>query len=294
MVNAMTVDLEDWYHSIDSIPVSDWGKYETRVSEGTQKLLEMFHQFNLKATFFVLGDVAAKHPALISSIQSAGHEIATHGYAHRLVYRQTPHEFREDLRRSIGVIEEIIQDKVWGYRAPYWTITKESYWALDILLEEGIRYDSSIYPIKTYLYGIPDAPVYPYVIQGTTGAELLEFPPSTVTICGMRIPVAGGFYLRALPSWFIRYGMKRINKDAQPAMVYIHPPEFDSLKPKIKLPMAETILHYYNLGVVEAKLEALLSEFAFDSIRGILWENGASSILQKQVSLGPQDPVPCK
>jgi len=274
MLNAMTVDLEDWYHSIESIPVHDWGKYETRLYEGTYKLLEMFKQFDLKATFFVLGDVAAKHPALVRNIQSLGHEIATHGYAHRLVYHQTPQEFREDVRRSIGVIEEIIQDKVWGYRAPYWTITKESYWALDILMEEGIRYDSSIYPIKTYLYGIPDAPVYPYIVKGNNGGELLEFPPSTVTICGMRIPVAGGFYLRALPLRLVRYGMRRINKERQPAMVYLHPPELDAHKPKFKLPFREHILHYHNLGAVEAKLKVLLSEFAFNSIKNVLSVTG--------------------
>ncbi len=270
MLNAMTVDLEDWYHSIDSIPVSDWGKYEARVSEGTHKLLEMFRQFDLKATFFVLGDVAAKYPALVRTIQSSGHEIATHGYAHRLVYRQTPEEFREDLRRSIDIIEDITQEKVWGYRAPYWTITKESYWALDILMEEGLRYDSSIYPIKTYLYGIPGAPAYPHVVKESAGRRLWEFPPSTMKIWNVRLPFAGGFYLRALPTWLIRLGMRRLNEEGQPGMVYVHPPEFDAHKPEFKLPFREHILHYHNLGVVEEKLKLLFSEFTFDSIKNVL------------------------
>ena len=274
MLNAMTVDLEDWYHSIESIPTHDWGKYETRLYEGTYKLLEMFRLADLRGTFFVLGDVAAKHPSLVRSIQSSGHEIATHGYAHRLVYRQTPREFREDVRRSVGVIEDIIQEKVRGYRAPYWTITKESYWALDILMEEGIRYDSSIYPIKTYLYGIPDAPVYPYRVKGRSGGELVEFPPSTVTIGGVRIPIAGGFYLRALPSWAVHLGLRRINRAGHPAMVYLHPPEFDAMKPIVKLPFKERILHYYNLGVVEQKLRSLLSEFTFGSMKNVLRSNG--------------------
>ncbi len=274
MLNAMTVDLEDWYHSIESIPTHDWGKYETRLYEGTYKLLEMFRLVDLRGTFFVLGDVAAKHPSLVRSIQSSGHEIATHGYAHRLVYRQTPREFREDVRRSVGVIEDIIQEKVRGYRAPYWTITKESYWALDVLMEEGIKYDSSIYPIKTYLYGIPDAPVYPYLVKGNNGGELVEFPPSTVTIGGVRIPVAGGFYLRALPSWAVRLGLRRINRAGHPAMVYLHPPEFDAMKPVVKLPFKERILHYYNLGVVEEKLRSLLSEFPFGSIKNVLSASG--------------------
>ena len=274
MLNAMTVDLEDWYHSIESIPMHDWGKCETRLYEGTYTLLEMFKRVDLRGTFFVLGDVAAKHPSLVRSIVSAGHEIATHGYTHRLVYRQTPQEFRDDVRRSIGVIEDIIQEKIYGYRAPYWTITKESYWALDVLMEEGIKYDSSIYPIKTYLYGIPDAPVYPYLVKGNNGGELVEFPPSTVTIGGVRIPVAGGFYLRALPSWAVRLGLRRINRTGHPAMVYLHPPEFDAMKPVVKLPFKERILHYYNLGVVEEKLRSLLSEFPFGSIKNVLSASG--------------------
>jgi polysaccharide deacetylase family protein (PEP-CTERM system associated) len=274
MLNAMTVDLEDWYHSIESIPTTDWSKQEPRVIAGTHKLLQMFEDFGVKATFFVLGDVAAKNPALVKTIQSSGHEIATHGYAHRLVYRQTPQEFRDDLRRSIGVIEEIAQQKVWGYRAPYWTITKESYWALDILMEEGIRYDSSIYPIKTYMYGIPDAPAYPYVVKESAGRRLWEFPPSTTKIWNVRLPFAGGFYLRALPTWLIRWGMRRLNHEGQPAMVYVHPPELDAHKPKFKLPFREHILHYHNLAVVEEKLKSLLSEFAFDSIKNVLSVEG--------------------
>ena len=270
MINAMTVDLEDWYHSIDLISCMDWDKYECRIEKNTYKILELFEQFHVKATFFVLGYVAEKRLSLIKEIHDMGHEIATHGYYHRLVYRQTPHEFREDLRKSLRVIEDITCEKVLGYRAPYWTITKESYWALDILQEEGIRYDSSIYPVKTYLYGIPDSPVYPYTVKQKMGEKLVEFPPSTVTILGFRIPVAGGFYLRALPSWLIVWGIQRINEHGQPAIVYIHPPEFDPKKPVVSLPFKERILHYYNLGVVEEKLKILLSMFKFTSINDLL------------------------
>ncbi len=274
MMNAMTVDLEDWYHSIDSIPCEDWDKYECRLEESTYKILEMFNQFDVRATFFVLGAVAEKKPALVKEIQAMGHEIATHGYYHRLIYRQTPHEFRADLRRAIKVIEDITQQKVLGYRAPYWTITEKSYWALDVLQEEGIKYDSSIYPIKTYLYGIPKSSVYPYAIKLKNGEKITELPPSTVTICGVRVPMAGGFYMRALPSWLILWGIQRINKYGQPAIVYIHPPEFDSQKPIVKLPFRERILHYHNLGVVEEKLRLLLLRFEFTSIRELLKNDG--------------------
>lgn len=269
MLNAMTVDLEDWHHSIESIPVQEWNWYESRLEENTFKILEIFEQVRVKATFFVLGYVAEKYPGLVKEIQSLGHEIATHGYFHRLIYRQTPSEFREDLRRSIQVIEAVTQEKVLGYRAPYWTITKESYWALDILQEEGVKYDSSIYPVKTYLYGIPDSPVYPYIIKENNGSKLMEFPPSTITVYGLRIPIGGGLYMRALPSWLIHWGIKRINGRGQPAIVYIHPPEFDSNKPVIKLPFRERILHYYKLGLMEEKLKLLLRKFKFAPLREI-------------------------
>lgn len=269
MINAMTVDLEDWHHSIDSIPFEDWDKYESRIEKNTYKILEVFNHSDIKATFFILGYIAQKYPSLVKEISSLGHEIATHGHSHRLIYRQTPQEFREDLKRSINVIEDVSQQKVLGFRAPYWTITKESYWALDILLDEGIKYDSSIYPIKTYLYGIPDSPVYPYVIKENNGEKLIEFPPSTVAVFGKRVPVAGGFYMRLLPYWFIQSGIRKINNEGQSAIIYIHPPEFDPQKPVLKLPFKEKILHYYNLDVMEGKIRHLVSEFKFGTIKEI-------------------------
>ncbi len=247
MINIMTVDIEDWHYSIESIPFQHWDKYESRIEETTYQIIELFKQFDITATFFVLGYVAEKHPTLIKEIHSKGHEIATHGHFHRCIYKLTPYEFKEDLKKSIKVIEDITQKKVLGYRAPYWTITKRSYWALDILQEEGIKYDSSIYPIKNFLYGIPNAPMYPYIIKEKVGIKLIEFPPSTVKTFGVRVPIAGGFYLRTLPYWFIKWGIKKINQKGQPALVYIHPPEFDSLKPSIKLPLKEKILNKIHL-----------------------------------------------
>ncbi len=270
MINAMTVDLEDWHHSIDSIPFSDWDKYESRVEVNTHKILDLFNKEKISATFFILGYIAEKYPALVKEIASLGHEIATHGNAHQLVYRQSPQEFREDLKRAIGVIENISQQKILGYRAPYWTITKESYWALDILLEEGLKYDSSIFPMKTYLYGIPDAPLYPYIVKENNGNKLIEFPPSVITFMGVKIPVGGGFYMRLLPSWLIRAGFKKINKEAHSTIVYIHPPEFDPQKPRLKLPLMERILHYYNLDVMEGKIKSLVSEFKFGTVKELL------------------------
>jgi polysaccharide deacetylase family protein (PEP-CTERM system associated) len=268
--NAMTVDLEDWHHSIDKIPFEDWDKYESRVEVNTQKILKLFDQAGIKGTFFILGYIAEKYPELVKEISSLGHEIATHGHAHRLVYRQTQKEFREDLKKAVGIIENISQQKVLGYRAPYWTITKDSYWALDILLEEGIKYDSSIFPMKTYLYGIPDAPFFPYIVKENNGNKLIEFPPSVITVMHVKVPVAGGFYMRLLPSWIIRSGIKKINKEDQPAIVYIHPPEFDPQKPVVKLPFMEKILHYYNLDVMEGKIKSLVSEFKFGTVKDLI------------------------
>ncbi len=270
MINAMTVDLEDWHHSIDSIPFEDWDKYESRVEANTYKIIEAFNEHNIKATFFILGYIAEKYPSLVKEVASHGHEIATHGHSHRLIYRLSPEEFRKDLKHSVDAIENITQQKVIGFRAPYWSITKDSYWALDILQEEGIQYDSSIYPVKTYLYGIPDAPVYPYVIKENNGKKLIEFPPSTITLLGKKVPVSGGFYMRLFPYWFINSGIKKINKDGQSAVVYIHPPEFDPSKPVLKLPFKEKILHYYNLDVMEGKIKKLIAEFKFGTIKELL------------------------
>jgi len=270
MINAMTVDLEDWHHSVDSIPSEDWHKYESRVEKNTYKILECFKKSSLKATFFTLGYIAEKYPGLIKEISSLGHEIATHGHSHRLIYRLTPEEFRKDLKRSVDAIENITQQKVLGFRAPYWSITKESLWALDILQEEGILYDSSIFPIKTYLYGIPGSPVYPYIVKENNGKKLFEFPPSTISILSKKIPVAGGFYMRFFPYWFINAGIKKINKEGQPAIIYIHPPEFDPSKPVLKLPFKEKILHYYNLDVMEGKIKKLVKAFKFGTIRDLL------------------------
>ena len=281
ITNAMTVDLEDWHHSIDSIPFENWNNYESRVEVNTHKILDLFNIAEVHATFFVLGYIAEKYPSLVKEICSLGHEIATHGHAHKLVYRQSPEEFREDLRRAINIIENISQQKVLGYRAPYWTITKESYWALDILLEEGIIYDSSIFPMKTYLYGIPDAPFYPYIIKEKNGNQLLEFPPSVIKIFGVKVPVAGGFYMRLLPSWLIRLGFKKINKENQSTIVYIHPPEFDPEKPVIKLPLMEKILHYYNLDVMEEKIKSLVSEFKFGTIRELISSSDEHKFIHK-------------
>ncbi len=269
IINAMTIDVEDWYHSITSIPFNQWHKYEDRVEKCTTKILNILKTFQTKATFFCLGYIAEKNPKLIEAIQKDGHEIGTHGFAHQLVYDLTPDEFRKDLTKSVKILEQITGEKIIGYRAPYWTITKNSYWALDIIADEGLKYDASIYPIKTYMYGIPDSPIYPYEIDLAQNKKLLEIPPTVVKFFGRRVPVAGGFYLRVLPYKFVKFSLRKINSIDKPAVVYLHPPEIDPDKPKLKLPPRESFLHYYNLDTIETKLTNLLQDFEFSTIKNI-------------------------
>ena len=269
IINAMTIDVEDWYHSVTSIPFNEWHKYEDRVEQCTNKILNILKTFQTKATFFCLGYIAEKYPKLIEAIKQDGHEIGTHGFAHQLVYDLTPNEFRKDLKKSVKVLEQVTGENILGYRAPYWTITKDSYWALDIIADEGLKYDASIYPIKTYMYGIPGSPIYPYEIDLEHNKKLLEIPPTVVKYFGRRVPVAGGFYLRALPYKFVKFALRKVNSFDKPAVVYLHPPEIDPDKPKLKLPPREKFLHYYNLATIESKLIHLLKDFKFSSIKNI-------------------------
>ncbi|MFH1563248.1 MAG: XrtA system polysaccharide deacetylase [Nitrospirota bacterium] len=280
MLNALSFDVEDWYHSIGSIPFEEWDRYEDRLILNMNNILQVLDKYSIKATFFVLGCVARKYPEVVKMLHQTGHEIAVHGYNHRLLYQQTPDEFREDLKKAIGVIEELIQEKVIGYRAPYWSINKQSYWALEIIRQEGLRYDSSIYPIKTHLYGMPSSPRYPYRITNSKleirnskfpDNSIIEFPPSTIRICGINIPIGSGFYFRAFPYRLTKWGLSRINKEGNPALICLHPPEFDPRKPKLKMPsLGKYILHYYNLATTMGKFNHLIREFKFGTIREVL------------------------
>lgn len=270
--NILTVDLEDWYqvHSLRHIVnFQDWDKYEDRVEIGANKLLSILNEYNTKATFFVLGWVAEKYPELIRSIHSEGHEIASHGYAHKLIYEQGPKEFEKDLKRSIEILETITSKKVEGYRAPSWSIVRETLWALDVLAENGIKYDSSIYPTANYQFGLPDANRYPGIIDTPSGHKLLEIPPSICKFLRKSVPVAGGFPLRAYPYWFTKYQIKKLNKDNLRAVVYLHPWELDTAHPKIKLPLKNRIIHYFRLGKMETNIRNLLNSFRFASIESI-------------------------
>jgi len=281
MINALTVDLEDWFQSSLELFGADTSYDEAsikptkRVVENTERLLRIFWEKNVKATFFILGTVAEEFPELIREVYEQGHEIATHGYSHRLVYQMRHEEFEEDLVKSINLIEDIIKEKVIGYRAGYFSITKESLWALDILLKHGIKYDSSIFPIRRKLYGIPDFPRFASVVRNQGSDRLWEIPPSTISFFGQNFPIGGGGYLRVFPYCFIRWGIKKLNKEGHPAVIYIHPYEIDledievgdcprDLRTRFTL-----FTQGINRSRFQEKIRRLLEDFKFSSIREV-------------------------
>ena len=269
MKNILTIDVEDWYMETD---ISTWDSYEDRVVENTNKILEILKELNIEATFFVLGYVAEQFPELVETIKDKGHEIATHGYSHKQITKQTPSEFEEDLLKSVKILERVINKRIFGYRAREFTIVEKTSWAIDILKKNELKYDSSIFPVKTHLYGVPDAPLFPYHISSSnikgeyTEEDFLEFPLSVYRfpIMHKNIPIAGGFYLRLFPYCFIKHAMKKINKKYHPAIIYIHPWEFDPKQPRIK---ELKWYHYYNLSNTEKKFKRLLKDFKFIPIR---------------------------
>jgi polysaccharide deacetylase family protein (PEP-CTERM system associated) len=274
IANAMTVDVEDYFHvSALSQVISrdDWSRMEFRAEKSTDRLLELFARHDVKSTFFVLGWVTERAPALIRRIHAAGHEVACHGLTHELVYRQTPEVFRDETARSKRMLEDCIGTRVYGYRAASYSITAQSLWALDILAELGFEYDSSIFPIAHDRYGIPGASTQPGTIKTPKGHDIVEFPLSTKQVMGMRVPVAGGGYFRLLPYWFTRWALGSINRsEGVPFIFYLHPWEIDHEQPRFKASWLSRFRHYNNLDVCEKRLEALVKEFRFTTVREVL------------------------
>jgi polysaccharide deacetylase family protein (PEP-CTERM system associated) len=267
VINALTIDLEDWYQGLQ-IPLTRWSRYEDRVVPATERLLAILDEARVRATFFALGFVAERHPGLIRRVATAGHEVATHGYSHSLIYELEPSQFREELRRSVGLIQNLTGRAVLGHRAPFFSITRLSLWALEILEEEGIRYDASIFPVRNWRYGIEDAPRWPY--RPTPGKQLLEFPVSTIRIRGRNLPATGGAYFRIYPYKMSRRLLRVINQRGHPGVFYLHPWEIDPSHPRISLPPKTRVTHYFNLQATEKRLQRLLREFRFAPMREVL------------------------
>lgn len=246
-----------------------WDKYESRVENNTRKLVELLAQHDTKATFFVLGWVAERYPGLVKMLVGQGHEIASHGYGHEVITGQTPRMFRDDVRKAKGILEDISGKRVCGYRAPSFSITKDTKWAIPVLIEEGYLYDSSIFPVLHDRYGMPDATPTIHLLRGEVGC-IWEVPPSTTNILGVRFPVAGGGYFRLFPYPILRQLLKRIERAGHPLVMYLHPWELDPDQPKMQGSCLSMFRHYINLHRTEDRLRSLLADFCFTSIREAL------------------------
>jgi polysaccharide deacetylase family protein (PEP-CTERM system associated) len=271
--NALTVDVEDYFHVSafsECIDQKDWDSYPLRVEKNTRRLLDLFDQHSVKATFFVLGWVAERAPGLIREIATRGHEVACHGYSHQLVYNQSPRIFREETTRSKSLLEDIVQAPVIGYRAASYSITGRSLWALDIIADAGFEYDSSIFPVRHDRYGIPDASLYPHRMKTPNGSWLVEFPLSTAQIFGLRLPVAGGGYFRLYSYAITKAGLNQVNRRQKPFIFYLHPWEIDTEQPKISAGWKSRFRHYNNLHKCEHRLERLMNDFKFGTAVSVL------------------------
>jgi len=285
---GMSVDLEDYFHVeafADRIARAAWDSFPSRIRQNTERVLALFERHKCRATFFVLGWVAEREPSLIRQVADAGHEIACHSYFHYRVNTLTPEQFREDLRRARGVIEDAAGVKVLGFRAPTFSIVKESLWALDILAEEGFEYDSSIFPIHHDRYGIPDAPRFAHWRELASGRAICEVPMATVRLGQHNLPAAGGGYLRLLPMRYTRWAINRIHShDRQPAILYFHPWEVDPQQPRLAASWKTRIRHYAGLGKTEARLDRILTEHRVEPIINLVRRVPRPQLLHAQVA----------
>ena len=281
LYNAFTVDVEDYFQveSFSSvIKRANWNSYTCRVENNTKRILDLIDARNIKGTFFILGWIAKKYPNLVREINSRGHEIASHGMSHKLIYKQTETEFRQETLDSKALLEDIAGVRVRGYRAATYSITNKSLWALDVLVEAGYEYDSSIFPMRHDRYGISDARPYPGIITTPSGKELVEFPISTCKKYGATLPVAGGGYFRLFPYFVSKYGLGQINATGNPFLFYMHPWEIDVDQPRIDgVSMFTRFRHYNNLAKFEDRLKKLLGDFKFTSMSHVLTQLGLLS-----------------
>jgi polysaccharide deacetylase family protein (PEP-CTERM system associated) len=280
--NALTVDVEEYFHAQTFAGVvgpADWGRLPSRVVPSTRALLDALEGFGVRATFFVLGWVAGRQPHLVREIARRGHELACHGHLHRPIYAMQPEGFRTDVQRAKAAIEDAAGVAVSGYRAPTFSLVRDTWWALEILADEGFRYDSSIFPIHHDRYGIPDAPRFPHRIRLRDGREMAEFPMTTLRLAGQRLPFSGGGYLRLLPYGVVRAALRRVNdRERMPGMVYVHPWEVDPAQPRLPVSGISRFRHYVNLDSTATKIARLAGEFAFAPVVEVLDALGLAEV----------------
>jgi polysaccharide deacetylase family protein (PEP-CTERM system associated) len=278
MINALTFDVEEYFHAevfAGVVRPEEWPSLESRVVQTTERLLDVLAEGRTAATFFVLGWVAARHPHLVRAIHDRGHEVACHGYGHQMITRQSPTQFAEDVRRAKKTLEDVIGAAVIGYRAPTFSVVRETLWSLEVLVESGFRYDSSIFPIVHDRYGIPDAPRFPHRLTVAPGTEITEFPLSTVSRLGWRVPVAGGGYFRLFPYGITRWAIRDINeREGQPAMIYLHPWEIDPDQPRLPVGRMAHVRHSVNNRATIGRLRRMVREFQFAPARDVLARAG--------------------
>ncbi|MFO1052091.1 MAG: XrtA system polysaccharide deacetylase [Planctomycetota bacterium] len=270
--HALSVDVEDWFQVLNlarHVDRSEWDRIGLRCGDSTRRLLDLFAKRDTKATFFFLGWIAERLPSLVAEVASAGHEIGSHGYDHRLLGDLGPEGFREDLRRTSAILRGITGSDPRSFRACTWSITPHTMWAPRILAEEGYRLDSSIYPVAHPDYGVPGAPARPYRLR-TPGGELLEFPPLTWRVLGRKLPVGGGGYLRLFPLWFVERGLAQASREGWPGCVYLHPWEVDPDQPRVGVGGLRGFRHYVNLSRTLGKLDRLISRHRFAGLEGAL------------------------
>jgi peptidoglycan-N-acetylglucosamine deacetylase len=265
--NGLSVDVEDYYHVeafADRIRPESWPQFPSRVVRNTFRVLELFDELKVRATFFVLGWVAQQEPALVRAIAAAGHEVGCHSHMHRRVFTMSRDDFREDLRRARGAIENAGGGQITGFRAPTFSISARSLWALDILAEEGFLYDSSIFPVRHDLYSFPGAPRFPFRWLCRNGRPLFEIPLFTVRFFGRNLPAAGGGYLRILPMWYTRWALRRVRqREGRPAVMYFHPWELDPEQPRVPGSLKAKLRHYTNLHRMSGRLRNILQNRPF-------------------------------
>lgn len=266
--NILTVDVEDWFHICgvsDFIPRETWPDLESRVFENTHRILNILSRAKTSATFFILGSVAENHPELIKKIRDAGNEIASHGYDHRRVYTMSPESFRQDILKSVEILSGITGNMIKGFRAPEWSIRDDSLWALDILQDQGFQYDSSMAPLP--IIGNTEYPNTPWKHQLAHG-EMWEFPPLVGSAPMINFPLGGGWGLRTFPYCLIRSAIQKINRQGMPAVIFLHPREFDPDCPGIKIPLAKRFVLNVGMESTEKKLGRLFRDFDFTSVDG--------------------------
>ncbi len=272
--DGLSVDVEDYYHVeafAHRIRAEDWPSYPSRVARNTFRTLELLAKAGSRATFFVLGWVAEREPKLIREIVGAGHEIGCHSYWHRHVSRLSAMDFRSDTRQARQAIEDAAGQEIFGYRAPTFSIDSDSLWALEILAEEGFLYDSSIFPIRHDLYGMPNAPRFAFQWKGQGDLSIFEIPLTTVRLFGQNLPCAGGGYLRILPMWYSRWALRRVHeRDQQPVVLYFHPWEMDPGQPRLSGGWKSHARHYAGLGPMEKKLLELLTSSTYVPLKEML------------------------